>query len=86
MRVPGVAQKNILYFLEPTTQRGVPNARVNSEPMVSRVCVVASQNTVEPNRALIRGAQIIVNFAGEKPQQKHQTKLTRSAELESKGI
>jgi len=28
-----VAQKNISYFLEPTTQSGVPNARVKSEPI-----------------------------------------------------
>jgi len=45
------AQKNSSYFLEPTTRRGVPNAHVNPKPMVSRFCV-ASQNTVEPNRAL----------------------------------
>jgi len=37
-----VAQKNISYFLEPINQRGVPNAYVNSEPMVS-------QNTVKQN-------------------------------------
>jgi len=47
------AQKNSSYFLEPTTRRGVPNAHVNSKPMVSRFCVVASQNTVEPNRAQV---------------------------------
>jgi len=44
-----VEQKIISYFLEPIIQRGVPNVHVNSEPMVSRVCVVASQNTNKPN-------------------------------------
>ena len=39
-----VAQKNISYFLEPTTQRGLPNARVNSEPMVSKRRFTRSQN------------------------------------------
>jgi len=51
---------NIMRFrkiFEPTIHRGVPNAHVNSKLMVSRLCVVASQNTVEPKltNALVKG-------------------------------